>query len=386
MKVLHILYALRPSGMEKMLYDSAGFWQSYGVRCDILVNDDEDGPFADELRRKGYRIFRTPWRESRLHLADFYQLLKRERHDVVHIHPIRGYLGFALVARLAGVRVVCKTFHSIFHATDPCRYVWHFLQRKLLAAMRTISFSPGLSVQNHEWAYYKHKTHLIWNWVDEQAFSLISPSERNAARLSHSVPLGQWVVVSVGNCHCEGHMTVKNHQLILRAITLLEPSLQSRLLYLHVGQETAGFPERELAKGLGIADRVRFMGPCDRVHGVLSCAELFVMSSLREGLGNSTIEALLSGVPVLLTAVQGLQDFGSVIPHVNYSEVTPESMAGRLEALMRADPRELQARAEASAVIARQYFSVVGGCSKLLSYYQGTGCPEADQRRSAKAG
>lgn len=371
MKVLHVLYALRPSGMEKMLYDSAEFWKANDIQSDILANDDEEGPFAAALQEKGYRIVCIPWRESRRHLVDFYKLIKREQFDVVHVHPIRGYLGFFLVAKLAGVSKICKTFHSVFYATDSCRYVWHFLQRKMLSWLHVDSFSPGISVQQNEWKYYHHRTHLIWNWVDEMKFNIFLGAERDLHRRYYDIFCDKWVIVSVGNCHCEGHREVKNHQLILRAIAQLAPELKAKLLYLHVGQEMEDYPERALAKELGIEGCVRFMGSCDNIHDILSCADLFVMSSKREGLPVSVIEALLSGIPVLLTRVHGLQDFGEIIPHINYTDLTPATMVKKIEELMQTDQNELRGKAKESAVSARQYFSVEGSCSKLLAFYRG---------------
>ncbi len=74
-------------------------------------------------------------------------------------------------------------------------------------------------------------------------------------------------------------------------------------------------PEEEnlkrLAKQLGIWSRVDFMGEVsqERLPGQLLVADVFVRPSRSEGLGNSFLEAMAAGVPVVGTPVGGIPDF-----------------------------------------------------------------------------
>ena len=63
-----------------------------------------------------------------------------------------------------------------------------------------------------------------------------------------------------------------------------------------------------MAKELGIASRVHFLGHRDDTGDVLAALDVFVVSSDREGLSNSMLEALAAGVPVVSTAVSGAED------------------------------------------------------------------------------
>lgn len=62
---------------------------------------------------------------------------------------------------------------------------------------------------------------------------------------------------------------------------------------------------RELATTLGIESRVRFLGLRDDVGDVLDALDVYVITSAREGLSNSMLEALACGVPVISTPVSG---------------------------------------------------------------------------------
>lgn len=63
-----------------------------------------------------------------------------------------------------------------------------------------------------------------------------------------------------------------------------------------------------LSSALGIAARVHFLGHRADTGDVLAALDLFVVSSDREGLSNSMLEALAAGVPVVSTPVSGADD------------------------------------------------------------------------------
>ncbi|MCS7228104.1 MAG: glycosyltransferase family 4 protein [Endomicrobia bacterium] len=62
------------------------------------------------------------------------------------------------------------------------------------------------------------------------------------------------------------------------------------------------------AKQLGVENRIKFLSWCKNVEDLLTITDIFVMTSLWEGLPRSAVEALTSGVPVVCYAVDGLND------------------------------------------------------------------------------
>jgi glycosyltransferase involved in cell wall biosynthesis len=62
---------------------------------------------------------------------------------------------------------------------------------------------------------------------------------------------------------------------------------------------------RALAQSLGIADVSWFPGACDNVPEMLRLFDVFVLPSLNEGISNTILEALASGLPVVATRVGG---------------------------------------------------------------------------------
>jgi len=116
-----------------------------------------------------------------------------------------------------------------------------------------------------------------------------------------------------------------------------------------------------LAAELGISDRLHLLGHRDDTADVLGALEVFVVSSDREGLSNSMLEALACGVPVVSTPVSGADDAlepladGSAPGEiVGFSD---DEIAGALRRLL-ADPQLRRTMADAGRRRAMERFSM----------------------------
>jgi len=98
---------------------------------------------------------------------------------------------------------------------------------------------------------------------------------------------------------------------------------------------------KDLARSSGVAERVRFMGHVDYsdIPDVTRAADVFIRPSLTEGLGNSFLEAMAAGIPVIGTPVGGIPDFlkdgetgFSCVPE------DPESIAEAIKRVIGLDP------------------------------------------------
>jgi len=101
---------------------------------------------------------------------------------------------------------------------------------------------------------------------------------------------------------------VKNQGSLLRAVGLLvqrHPQLRNEIGVAIIGDG----PERARLKRdvqeQGLQDMVEFLGARDDVADLLRHFDVFVLPSLAEGISNTILEAMASGVPVIATAVGG---------------------------------------------------------------------------------
>lgn len=147
---------------------------------------------------------------------------------------------------------------------------------------------------------------------------------------------------------------IKRIDLFLHAIRLVReelPTLKATI----VGDGPLRKPLEELSSRLGLEGTVDFVGQQENVENWLQRARVFVLTSESEGLSLALIEAMLCGLPAVVSQVGDLPDLvadgvnGYLIP-----EPTPEAFAVRLVELLRDDDR-LSRFSEASRRSAERY-------------------------------
>lgn len=141
----------------------------------------------------------------------------------------------------------------------------------------------------------------------------------------------------------------------LRALALLPSDVRC----IFAGEGAARGELIELAASLGLAERVHFLGDREDVTDVLDALDVYLISSDREGMSNSMMEALAAGVPVVSTRVSGAAD--ALAPFANGE--TPGVVTGFDETELAAavsrllESPALRARASAAALArARESF------------------------------
>ncbi len=137
------------------------------------------------------------------------------------------------------------------------------------------------------------RVRVILHGVDLQLFQ--PPADRAALR--DSLGLTGPTLISVGHL-----IDRKGHDVAIRAMADLPGHT---LLIVGDGPRDAAL--RQLARELGLGDRVRFLGHVDqaRLPALMGAADTLVNCSDREGIANVLIEAMACGTPVAATAVWG---------------------------------------------------------------------------------
>lgn len=135
----------------------------------------------------------------------------------------------------------------------------------------------------------QEKIRVIYNSVDPARLSY--DCDKNAPWLQSDGPL----IVTMGRLHGQ-----KGHWHILRAMKeVVKEHPDAKLLILGDGE----YKERleALAQQLGIEKNVFLPGYVVSPHGFVRRADLFVLTSLYEGMPNAMLEAMACGIPVIST-------------------------------------------------------------------------------------
>ena len=153
---------------------------------------------------------------------------------------------------------------------------------------------------------------------------------RASFRRDLNIGMNEKVVLMVGS----GFKT-KGVDRAIRALSSLTAEVGSMTILLVVGNDKSKSFER-LAKRLGVADRVRFVGGREDVPKFLAGADLLLHPAVRENTGTVLIEAMASGLPVLATDVCGYSNYirdaqaGELIPTPFRQETLNHSLISML--------------------------------------------------------
>ena len=109
---------------------------------------------------------------------------------------------------------------------------------------------------------------------------------------------------------------------------------------------------------LQLKNRVRFLGhiPHEQLPPYLWASDMFVRPSLSEGMGNSFVEAMAAGLPVVATPVGGIPDFLKDEDTGLFCEVgNPRSIAEQIKLLLSDDGLRSRIIRNASEMVRERY-------------------------------
>jgi glycosyltransferase involved in cell wall biosynthesis len=307
-----------------------------------------EGRLLDGVRAEGFRVVGVPFQRRLMPLAhvrafgDLVRLFRMERPDLVHAHmPISGFLA-RLAARVAGVPRVAYTCHGFLFNQDgswlrrSAGFVMEWIAGRFTDVFMTVSASEAADASRLR---IFQGAATIGNGRDPAVFRP-DPVARARIRAAWGTPAERVVVVAVSRL-----VRVKGYPELAAAMR----ELPDAELWV-VGERLAsdrGDDMRELLTDAGLGDRLHLLGYRDDVAAVLAAADIFALPSYFEGLPMSVIEAMLTGLPVVASDIDGPRE--QVVPEVTGLLVPPRLVAPLAGALARlaADPALRTAMGEA---------------------------------------
>jgi len=177
--------------------------------------------------------------------------------------------------------------------------------RYTLAAERRLFASPQLKAVicnsrmvkaeiMHHFGVVENKLHVIYSGVDLEAFHpRLKDQHRQAVRTQLGIPDNATLFLFVGSGF--------ERKGLAAALRALPPAAYLAV----VGQDRHARNYARLAMQLGIADRVRFLGPQQEVKPFYGAADALVLPTLYDPFPNVALEALACGLPLITSTKCG---------------------------------------------------------------------------------
>lgn len=277
---------------------------------------------------------------SLLSFAGF--LLRHGREfDVWHVHQYGLHAALAVALGKAMHRpVVLKLTSSSAEGIEKAMgggiagSILHFLHRRVAACIATSDETRKEAI--HFGIPIEH-IHLIPNGVDSGQFVPAPPEERAAARRALGLDCER-LVLYVGRLSPE-----KNPLGLLDAWAAVDKKAREGALLALVGDGPDWDQIYARVQAPNLANIVHLAGQRSDVASWYQAADLYVIASNREGLSNTMIEALASGLPVISTRVSGssvLVESPAAGLVVDVGDI--ENLAGAMEALLKDEPKRMR--------------------------------------------
>jgi len=229
------------------------------------------------------------------------RVMKEFRPHIVHTRNF-GALEAIPAARLAGVPVAIHSEHG---------YELEILQglplrRRILCRALFPMADAVLAVTEELRTYHSRQSwfpagriRVIYNGVNTDRFSPLA-DETPRIRREMKLPAGSTVIGSVGRL-----VPIKDHITLIRAAELLlQQRKEVHILLVGDGPERAKL-QGYVADSPHLAGRVSFLGASDCVPQAMNAMDVFVLPSICEGMSNTLLEAMASGLPVVATRAGG---------------------------------------------------------------------------------
>jgi glycosyltransferase involved in cell wall biosynthesis len=275
------------------------------------------GAFLPEVEKMGIKVFLLP---QKLNGTDYFSFLKvagilrKEKVDIIHTHNTQPFIDGTIGALLSGVKTIVHTDHAR-DFPDKRRYMFaEWLMSHFVYKVVGVSEHTSNNLIRYD-RISPQKVITIPNGIDLSRFSI----ELDKAKKKMELGIQKRdPIIGLGVRLAEQ----KGITYLLKAMPeIIRHFPNITLLIAGEGPLEGKLKEEVLA--LGIDKNVRFIGPRLDIPEVLKVLNLYVLSSLWEGLPMVVLEAMAAKCPIVATNVGGTH---RVITHrKNGSLVEPKN-------------------------------------------------------------
>ncbi|MFO1056299.1 MAG: glycosyltransferase [Dongiaceae bacterium] len=315
MKILLLTTLMEAGGAQKALLQLARGLARRGHAVTVATMYDKVGIIPHFESRFGVPIRNLEmkraagggWRAGPVTVAGglwrLYRMMRDGGFDVLQTFCHYSNILGQPVGALAGIPIRIASQRNRLDAQSPLVRLADRLIANSPILHRMVAVSPSnrqycLEVQRIPAA----KLVVVENGIDPADFPTPSPDAVAGLRAELGLAPGEIVATMVARLHVQ-----KDHDCLLRALARVAGQLPDlRVLLAGDGVLRPAIAARIEALGLG--GTVRLLGDRRDVPAILGLSDLFVLTSRWEGMPNAVLEAMLAGLPVLATRVDGSRD------------------------------------------------------------------------------
>jgi len=321
------------------------------------------------LEEKGYEVFYL----SNIKLINAFRfsilfklvkILKDHKIDLLHCHVHKPTVYGVMSAKLAGTPIVLSHVHGLGRSGHFRRKLTNYLLSRRCSRIISVANGVKEDVLRNNWRMPPEKVAVLENSVDYDRFANVSVTRADARRMLGLSPEA-FVFGTVGRL-----APTKGLGFLIEAFSSVKKDVPSAELILLGNGPCREELERQ-ASETSCHDSIHFLGHRDNIEQLYRAMDVFVLSSVAEGMPRAILEAMTAGVPCIATGVGGIPE---ILPSRDVGRLVPSRNSAALAAAMidlaQTPAGRLQDLAEKAGDRVRRFYShkVVG--EKLANLYE----------------
>lgn len=378
MKILYIITQGENGGAQKNVLDmAAASAKEHEVYVATgQVKSEKDLWLHNELKKNGFEsgqlhIFNnlirniSPVHELKAFL-EIYKYIKENKFDVVHLHSSKaGTLG-SMAGKIASSKVVYTVHGFIFQEPMSIFKKVFYILAEFIASFFIdyhICVSRKDAYLGKKFLILRNpkKYAVIYNGITEDTSNLLNGdaarkyiSEQTKSDVSEKVIFG-----SIANLYATKGLTY-----FIKAAKILKEKVGSKFVCTIFGEGELRDELEKQIKDSNLENEFYLLGYAKNASQYLKGLEVFVMSSIKEGLPYALVEASRAELPIIATNVGGIPEMSQYLK-INLTEAkNPEQLANAMQNLL-----DTQNRLENKSKF-NQIFSLENMTSKTLEVYK----------------
>jgi glycosyltransferase involved in cell wall biosynthesis len=321
MKIVFILPSLKGGGAERVILTLANGFKKRGNDVYLLlINDEID--YSEEIL-DGVKIVNLGSKRVLFSFFGIRRFLNEERPDIV-FSTIAHLNVYVLLIKAMLPKNRLKYVIRESNTLSEVLKIHNSIKNKLLHLMIKIQYpkadliiAPSRGVADdliNNYNINKDLINVIYNPIDYK--TLLKSAEEPFVNID--LDIGQTkTIIGIGSLSKQ-----KDFSTLIKAFYRVEKSYDCKLIILGEGQERENL--ESLIKELDLQNRIFMPGFDKNPFKYLKNADIFILSSIYEGLPNVLIQALLLGVPCIATNCKSGPD--EILKYGDYGQlVEPEN-------------------------------------------------------------
>lgn len=384
MKVLHVTPSYEPAwhlgGVVRSLSQLCRGLSRCGVEVTVFATDSGRDqrmpvPLNGPVELGGVKVhyFKTDVSLRYAYSQELAQTCRRRIRDfdLVHVTSFWCYPALAAIppAQRSRVPYLVSTHGTLRPGNLQDKFVkkwlyyWAIEKRNVVRAA-AIHYTSEMERELDAFHRFRTPSFVVPNGFDLEEFRNLPNVQE--ARQEWRINSGSLIITFIGRLH-----KVKALDLLIKA--LADGALRAREVQLMLAGPDGGEGEylRKLVYQLELGERVQFLGMVspERRNSLLAASDVAALVSTDENFGITAVEAMLAGVPVLVSDRVGIcrevaaDGAGMVVP------LRSDAMACALNQML-SDPARLKAMGQRAAVAARRRYDIGIVAQKIAAAYE----------------